>query len=286
MGQDLAERSRCGEHPGASVRAVLEEPDVLEEIHKDYLSVGVDVITLNTYAATRWRMNRAGLADAHGEANRNALSSAVRARDAVNPGALVAACLPPLRSPFRADLVPETAILEAEYAEHALVVADGVDLFVCETMSLGREARAAATVAKSTGKPVFVSFTLRDVGPPRLRSGESLAQAVRLLDGIGVDGVMVNCSAPEPYGAAVVELEALMTPKPVGAYANGFRMIPRDWDLRNGFDALEVREDLTPDAYADHAKTWLDAGATIIGGCCHVGVAHMARLKEMRETLS
>ena len=66
---------------------------------------------------------------------------------------------------------------------------------------------------------------------------------------------------------------------PLGAYANGFNPIPEDYKvIGSTVEMLGRREDLTPAAYADFAEDWARLGATIIGGCCEVGPAHIAEL--------
>ena len=121
---------------------------------------------------------------------------------------------------------------------------------LCETMASAEEARAAATAAAESGKPVWVSWTLADDGPPRLRSGETLAVAAEALAGIAVAARLVNCSRPEAVTAALPELVALGGP--AGAYANAFTAVDR---LKHGgsVDVLDARDDLGPETYADFA---------------------------------
>ena len=91
------------------------------------------------------------------------------------------------------------------------------------------------------------------------------------------DAALANCSAPEVIPRA---LDALATSgRPIGAYANGFERITNDF-ISGGttVDGLTARRDLNPEIYADHAMSWLDHGATIIGGCCEVGPAHITEM--------
>ena len=117
-----------------------------------------------------------------------------------------------------------------------------------------------------------------------LRSGEPLTALAHLEP----DAWLANCSAPEAMEAA---LETLATfGKPFGAYANGFTQITKDFlKDKPTVDALRVRRDFTPENYADHVMGWVDAGATIVGGCCEVGPAHIAeiarRLKDAGHTI-
>jgi S-methylmethionine-dependent homocysteine/selenocysteine methylase len=72
---------------------------------------------------------------------------------------------------------------------------------------------------------------------------------------------------------------------PFGAYANGFTRITEDFlKDKPTVDSLEARRDLGPEAYARHALAWVDMGATIVGGCCEVGPAHIAELARALRT--
>ena len=66
-----------------------------------------------------------------------------------------------------------------------------------------------------------------------------------------------------------------------GGYANGFTAIPERWTLKSGVSQLGKRRDLDPEAYAGHARAWIDAGAGIVGGCCEVGPEHIQRIAEV-----
>lgn len=148
-------------------------------------------------------------------------------------------------------------------------------------MSSAAEALACATAAISTGKPVWVSWTLHEDRSGRLRSGEAVAEAVAALRGLPVAGFLANCCPPESIAAAMADLTATGVAD-VGGYANTFTPVPEDWTLDGGSASdglIGLRDDLDPDAYAAHAARWLDAGATVIGGCCGTRPAHIARLR-------
>ena len=111
----------------------------------------------------------------------------------------------------------------------------------------------------------------------RLRSGEPVAGIARIVSEHDPDAILINCSRPEAFPAALDTIKTMG--KPFGGYANGFTRITEGF-LKDAptVDALQERTDLTPEAYADHAMAWVDQGATIIGGCCEIGPAHIAEL--------
>jgi len=266
---------------GWSARVNLEEPEIVRGVHEAFLRAGAEIITTNTYAAGRHRMNLDGLADDFAAANRAACEAAETARERVGTPALVAGSLGPLRGSFQPDRVPPPAVMEPEFAEQALVLAPHVDLFLVETMTMGAEAAAAARAAASTGKPVWVAFTLDERGPPRLRSDETIETAVDALAGIPVDAILLNCTAPEAVSAGMPRLAAAAGGGVVGGYANGFVTIPDGYGISASVSDLAARSDLSPAAYAAHAADWIAAGATIVGGCCEVGPDHIAALAAM-----
>lgn len=271
-----------------SANALLVAPDVVRDIHRDYIDAGADVITLNTYGVIRSDLAKEGVEDRFAALNRLAGRLAQEARDASGRDVLIAGSLPPLRGSYRPDLVGPFAEIEPLYREQAELLAPYVDLFICETMSSAAEGFAAATAACATGKPVWVSWTLHEDNSGRLRSGETVAEAAAAIAGLPVSGCLCNCCAPESIVAALPALGALPQ-KIVGGYANAFRPVPQDWELggeKEGDGLLPLRDDLDPDRYAGHAARWAALGARVLGGCCGTGPAHIARLRQMIETRS
>jgi len=280
MGQELGRRGVAGFDQLWSAAGLCNAPELVLAVHRDYIRAGAQVITTNSYMTTRRRLSRAGCGDRFVELNRLAGELACQARDDSGREVLIAGSLPPLHGSYRPDQVGAFDDIVPLYREQAEILAPYVDLFVCETMSSGAEARAAAMAAAETGRPVWVAWTLQDGGSPLLRSGETIAAAAALLADQPVSAFLANCCAPESVTAAMPELSAL-GPRPVGGYANGFRAVPRQWSHADGLAALGRREDLDPPTYAAHVRDWIDAGARIVGGCCEVGPAHIAALAAM-----
>lgn len=188
----------------------------------------------------------------------------------------VAGSLPPLRGSYVPN-AQDAASMAEEYAEIAGHLAPGVDLFICETMSSAGEAAAAARAAAAHGKPVWVSWTLRDERDGLLRSGETVDAALAALDGMPVEAVLFNCCDADAITDAMPLLRA-RTERTIGAYANAFTPIAKDWK-RQGRRLRDLR-DLTPEEYARIVAQWRAAGARIVGGCCGIGPAHIERLHE------
>jgi S-methylmethionine-dependent homocysteine/selenocysteine methylase len=282
MGQELIKRGIAGHESLWSANALLIAPNVVRDIHEDYIRAGADVITTNTYATTRVRLQKGGIESRFVELNQLAGELAQQARKNQGADVLIAGSLPPFHGSYLPAKVGAFVELEPLYREQAEVLAPYVDLFLCETMSTASEALAAATGAASTGKPVWVSWTLQDGGSDKLRSGESVSEAAEALAHLPIAAYLVNCCAPESIASVMGELSSLGD-KPVGGYANGFVGIPNDWVVEEGVDVLGNREDLTPERYAEYAGIWLQKGASIIGGCCEVGPAHIRKLRQLLD---
>lgn len=283
MTQELYRRgARSADELSATV--LQRNPELVQDIHEAYLRAGADIITTNTYGTARERLRSAELGDHFESFNRTAGRLAVAARDRVRPDALIAGSLPPLRGSYRPDQVGTFNEMVSQYGEHARTLAPYVDLFICETMSTAQEARAAATGAAATEKPVFVAWTVRGA-PARqnhsvlLRSGETLTAALDALDDVPVAGYLVNCSLPKHITTAIPALRE-QTDRLIGGYANGFESIPDDWT--EGSDPPpDQRSDLGPAAYATYVRDWIEDGADIVGGCCEIGPAHIKHLRDV-----
>ena len=206
-----------------------------------------------------------------------------QARDKVGKKVLIAGSMGPQNGSYRPDLVGSYDETYRLYREQAGFLAPLVDFFICETLSSVKEARAAVAAANSTGKPVWLSWSLEDSGEAKLRSGESIRAAWDDIAGTGVSAILLNCSPPEAISKVLPDLVS-MSDIPVGAYANAFTPIPEKWDFHGDESIPPSRTDVTPDAYAAHAANWLKAGARIIGGCCEVGPAHIERVNKMLRT--
>jgi len=283
MGRELRSRGVNVLNTIWSANGLIKAPDTVRQIHQDYISAGADIITTNTYGIIRSNLAKEGLEDRFEELNVLACDLAGQARQMSEASVLIAGSLPPLAGSYRPDLVGRVEDIEPLYREQADLLAPYVDLFLCETMSSAAEGRAAAVAACQTGKPVWVAWTLHEDRSGKLRSGETISEAAIILSDLPVSGFLANCCAPESIGRALPQLLETGAAY-VGGYANTFEPIPEDWELdgdkqTDGF--LNLRSDLDPASYAEYVISWLQAGATVVGGCCGTGPAHIAKIKAL-----
>ena len=282
MGRELRTRGVDLQSSIWSAGALIQAPEIVRQIHLDYLAAGADIITTNTYGIIRKNLTTEGLEDQFDKLNVLACELALQAREKSRKAALIAGSLPPLAGSFRPDLVGQADEIEPLYLEQAELLAPHVDLILCETMSSIDEAKAAATAACQFDKPVWVALTLHEDRSGNLRSGESISEIKMHLSDLPISGLLANCCAPESITAGLPQLIETGLPY-VGGYANSFLPIPKDWSLTgdketDGF--LDLRTDLDPENYAVHVGRWLKDGANVVGGCCGTGPHHIAQIYE------
>ncbi|WP_319521690.1 homocysteine S-methyltransferase family protein [uncultured Desulfosarcina sp.] len=281
MGRELQFRGVQLSRQIWSASALTEAPDMVRTVHEDYIRAGADIITTNTYGLIRENLAKAGLEDRYEDLNAIAGRLARQACATADRPVLVAGSLPPLRGSFRPDRVGPASKLISCYREQARILAPFVDFFLCETMSSAVEGSAAAAGALEAGKPVWVSWTLHEDHSGRLRSGETIEEAVHALEGLKVTGCLVNCSAPDSITKAIPLLAETAEDRIIGGYANTFFPIPENWQLDGSQETdglLSLRNDLDPEAYAQYAVQWIRDGAAVVGGCCGTRPAHIKKI--------
>jgi S-methylmethionine-dependent homocysteine/selenocysteine methylase len=262
MGTELGRRGVSLAGRSWSARANLTAPDVVVAIHSAYAAAGATVHTANTFRTTPWGFGR-GWEEA-------AETAVALARRAVPAEHLVAASLAPLRDCYRPDRSPAAPRDELRAVARALA-ATGADLLLCETFPHVGEAWVAVEEAVATGLPVWVSFT---AGPTAdLLRPEEVREGARGAVERGAAAVLVNCIPSARIGewlSAVAECGV-----PFGAYANV-------GDIEDTHTVWHVGEHDAA-SYGAHVDRWLAAGATLVGGCCGTGPAHVAEVKRRAE---
>ena len=285
MGRELRFRGAALHKTIWAAGPLITNPEMVEQVHIDYIRAGADIITTNTYGIIRTELAKEGIEERFEELNLLACTLAQNARKKTDRDVLIAGSLPPLRGSYRPDLVGPLHEIEPLYREQARILTPFVDLFICETMSSGTEALAAATAAIRFGKPVWVAWTLFDDHSGKLRSGESVEQAMTKLSGINVTGCLANCCAPESI-EAFLENGVQQHADWVGGYANTFSPVPTTWTLSGDGASdglLPLREDLSPDSYGHFVRHWLQHGANVVGGCCGTRPAHTAVMRAILD---
>ena len=283
MGRELARMGAPFRQPEWSALALMEAPDFIARAHTAFIAAGAEVVTTSNFSVVPFHIGEKRFAKVGRMLAARAGRLARAAADTAERDVLVAASLPPLFGSYRPDLFDAA---RAPSLLEPLVegLSPHADLWLAETQSSIAEAEAACRAVPEDGRPLWLSFSLADaaadIGTPRLRSREPVAEAVGAAVRMGAAAVLFNCSQPEAMGPAVDiarrTLTGLEAAVKTGAYANAFPPMQRDARANDGLS--ELRTDLDPPGYLDFARNWVDRGAEIIGGCCGIGPEHIAAL--------
>jgi len=265
-GSELCRRG-YSPHAGAwSAPASLSHFELLRRIHADFIDAGADLITTNTFAATRFVLDAAGLGERTAEIVRRAVAAAREARAASGRDVAIAgsiSCLPPRFDP---RAYPDPRDERAAYRELAeLLAAEGVDLIALEMLEDTEHAARACEAAREVGLPVWLGVSCRLRADGALGAFDfpetPLAQVLDALLPFAPDAVNVMhtpADAVEPALAAV------------GARWHG---------PRGAYPELEDGTPTPPSELARLAPGWLAAGARVLGGCCGATPEHIRALR-------
>lgn len=247
---------------------ILEHSDVLVELQKKYVEAGTNILFAPTFTANRIKLEEYGLADNLEQMNRELVALS---KQAAGDQALVAGDL----TMTGIQLYPIGEMMFEElvevYREQAKIIYDaGADLFVVETMMSLQECRAAVIAIREVcDLPIMVSLTYNEDG--RTLYGTDPATAVIVLQSLGADAVGLNCSTgPEAMLAPVAQMAEYAT-VPILAKPNAG--MP---ELANGETVFRT----TPEEFAAVGKKLVEAGASILGGCCGTTPEHIKALAE------
>ena len=276
MGQELVRRLGDLNHRMWGIGVMRDNPEIVRTVHDDYFAAGAEIATTNTYNIHRPYFEGCPFPDEFEKMTRLACEIACASRDAHGTG-IVAGGIGPMGWSYRPDLGNDIDEATEVFGEIAEIMGDYVDVILIETISSPDAARGAVAGAKAANKPVWLSMTVDDYDGGALRSGDPVETAADLAEELSVEKLFLNCSRPEAVTDAIPRLAAA-TKTPLGAYANGFTHITDTFKGEGKITDLSDRKDLDPNAYADFAEQWVRDGATIIGGCCEVGPAHIAEV--------
>src|ERR671914_616060 len=245
----------------------LTQPDVVSEVHQDYVRAGADVIETNTFGANRVKLRAFGLSDKIADINRE---GARLARQAANGRAWVAGAIGPLG--IRIEPWGKTGVEEAEgyFREQAqALVVGGVDLFILETFRDTNEVGAAIAAVRSVcDLPIVAQMTIEEDG--NSLDGTPPEQFAPELERRGADVIGVNCSiGPAPMLETIDRL-AQTTHARLSAQPNAGK--PRDIEGRNIYLS-------SPEYMASYARRFVLHGVRLVGGCCGTTPEHIRQIK-------
>lgn len=245
---------------------ILNHPDIITELQSEFVKAGSDILYTPTFGANRARLATFSLEDKVYEFN----TRLVALCKSIANGKKVAGNLSP--TGLQIEPYGETSFNEVVeiYEEQATALNDaGVDLFVIETMFSIPEARAAVFACRKFNKPIFVTFTINERG--KTISDATPLSCLIALQGLGIQAFGLNCSeGPEMMVEHIAELSSFATvpliAKPSAGMPNP--LLPDVYDL-------------SPSIMSEQMESLLNAGASIIGGCCGTTPSHIQEMRTM-----
>ncbi|MGZ4843916.1 MAG: bifunctional homocysteine S-methyltransferase/methylenetetrahydrofolate reductase [Candidatus Angelobacter sp.] len=256
----------------------LTQPDLIRNIHQEYLNAGAEIIETNTFGGNSFRLGRHGLADKVDEVNRKGAELAREAADAFNlkkaANVLVAGSIGPLG--LRIEPLGKTSREEARASfreQITALVAGGVDLLMLETFGYLEELHQAILAAREVAPemPLVAQVTIDEDG--NCLDGASPETFTAKLNDWGVDVIGCNCSVGPVAMLEAIERIRRLTDKPLAAQPNAG--IPRSIEGRNIYLC-------SPEYMASYARKFVNAGVNLVGGCCGTTPEH---IKAMNSAL-
>jgi len=247
---------------------VLENPQAIMDLERQFIDAGSDIILTCTFGGTRLRLAASGLADKVVEINQKAVELAKKAIGDRN--ILLAGSIGPTGSMMQplGPLSVEDA--RATFSEQAKILVEaGVDLLVIETLFDLAEARAAIqAVRELSALPLVVSFSY-DRGK-RTMMGVSAMSMFEMTSAFAVDLLGINCGRSLDDNLAVLKELRDLTDKPIWFKPNA--------GLPGINEAGKAEYSVTPEMMVEAAREWIAAGANIIGGCCGTSPSHLYQI--------
>lgn len=275
LGSILLDRANKSSSGLWSAQFLLDDPEAIKSLYEEYIGIGSDLITTNTYSTIPSYLNKEKISAKMPELIAIAGKLAKEVADQ-HDQVRVAGSLPPLEESYRPDLV----LTEGEALPIYKTLIEGllpyVDIFLCETISSIQETQNVLKALDLYNReiPIWLSWTLKEDKKDLLRSGESIEEAFKFAEKYNPEAYLFNCTDPNAISSGLEVLQRL-TDKPIGGYPNVFS-VPDGWTLDN--DVVTLKNDLTKESFSSFCQTWKEKGASIFGGCCGIGPELMAKM--------
>lgn len=268
-----------------SAKVLIENPELIYQVHYDYFAAGAQVAITASYQATPQGFAKRGLNEADSLALiARSVELAIKARADYLAAAkqptplLVAGSVGPYGayladgSEYRGDYsLPQAEMMDFHRPRVRALVEAGADLLACETLPSFAEIEAlVALLAEFPATPAWFSFTLRD--SDHLSDGTPLADVLAFLDNVPqVVALGINCIALDKVTAALKVFSALSA-KPLVVYPNSgeqYDAASKSW-----------HSDASTCTLVDNLAEWQAAGAKLIGGCCRTTPADIKAIAQ------
>ena len=250
---------------------VLEHPEVMQQIQREYAEAGSDVVYAPTFGANRVKLEENGIFNQVADYNKRLVAIS---KEAVAGKALVAGDIA-TTGKFLAPLgdVTFSELYDIYHEQAAALEEAGVDMFAIETIMTVPDARAALLAVRDVSdKPVLVSFTCDENG--RTLTGTDVLAALVIMQGMGADAFGLNCSTgPDMMVKQAARISRLAS-VPLAIKPNAG--LPKTIDGRTVYDC-------SPEEFVRYTDDFAALGTVMFGGCCGTGPDHIGALKKSVE---
>ncbi len=252
----------------------LTAPELVREVHEEYVKAGADIIETNSFGATRHKLQTYGLEGKLREIN---AAAARLAREAAGERVFVAGAMGPLGlriEPYGPTSFEEAKALYREQAEALLE--GGVDLFILETFSeLPVIEQGIKAVREVSDLPIIAQMTIQMDGNTSFGTAPEVFAA--RLDELGADVIGLNCGMGPNHVLTALEKMRSVTTRDLSAQPNAG--LPRDVQGRQFYMG-------SPEYMATFAKRFVQAGAKFVGGCCGTTPTHIKLIADSIRSIS
>ncbi len=259
----------------------LTQPELIQSIHREYISAGAQIVETNTFGANRVKLEAYNMGEKVQEINKRAVRLAREAREITGQSVFIAGAVGPSGRPLQAPDEHRLSELRAIFREQVEALQEGgADLLILETFSNLAELRQAVLAAQEVGGlPIVAQMSFYEDG--HTLAGQSAARVAAVLSDLGVDVMGANCSVGP--AATLDALQEMIT------------------EIKQRHDSTEARPQLfsaqpnaglptrignrffyvaTPDYFADYTLRFVRAGVQLIGGCCGTTPHHIAAMRK------
>ncbi len=268
-GTEFMKRASIGDRPPEILN--IEFPEIVENLHRDYVEAGADILITNTFGATPTKLEKSGLKDKFEEIVRNAVRLAKRASKGktlifgdVGPTGELAFPMGEKNFSF---------FYENFRSQVEIMVEEGVDGIILETFSDTAELKAAVLAVRDVSKDIFLIAHLTFDENGRTLTGTDPMNFALVFEDLDVDALGINCTlGPE---------ELLPIFQELAKYTRKFLTVEPNAGMpfvKNGKTVYPVG----PEEFSIHLDSYWKSGANILGGCCGTTPEH---IREMRVKL-
>jgi S-methylmethionine-dependent homocysteine/selenocysteine methylase len=258
--------------------ANIQHPKLVQKIHRQYVDAGAHYIITNTFRTTPRMYQKTGLNRniAFQMAEKSLMQAVDNAKIAADPSTKIIGSIAPLEDCYKPELFPGRVAAISEFSQLGNWMAEAeIDILILETMNSTAETEAGLCGLKNIDLPLWVSFVLKDEN--HLLSGDRLTDALNMLNNFQIEMVLLNCNPLGPTKRAVDNIVDNWNGE-WGIYPNLGQGEPSADGCIIEYEPMEI--------YLSVIKHALNAGASVVGGCCGSSPEHIAEIDKLNYVYS